>query len=284
MAALVTGASAGIGREFARQLSVRKHDVVLVARDRDRLDALAHDLERAYGTKPEVLAADLVTDGGIAAVEARIADGDHPVDIVVNNAGFSTFGQFSELDVEKETDEIRLNVLALVRLTHAALAVMEPRGDGAVVNVSSLAGRSKSANGGPAYTASKAGMMALTHSFNIEECVNGLRATALCPGEVATPILKSRPVEPSDEEKARMLQEADLGRTIRFIAEQPAHVCINELVISPVWNRIYTGAAERLVFLVVIAGICAWMLTRTRAADVPEGARSAPRGTLPAWR
>ena len=84
----------------------------------------------------------------------------------------------------------------------------------------------------------------LTHSFNIEECVHGLRATALCPGEVATPILKSRPVEPSDEEKARMLQEADLGRTIRFIAEQPAHVCINELVISPVWNRIYIGGGE----------------------------------------
>ena len=86
--------------------------------------------------------------------------------------------------------------------------------------------------------------MALTNSFNIEECVNGLSATALCPGEVATPILKSRPVEPSDEEKARMLQEVDLGRTIRFIAEQPAHVCINELVISPVWNRIYLGGGE----------------------------------------
>jgi len=84
-------------------------------------------------------------------------------------------------------------------------------------------------------------MMALTHSFNIEECVNGLRATALCPGEVATPILKKRPVQPSEADKARMLQEGDLGRTIRFIAEQPAHVCINELVISPIWNRTYVA-------------------------------------------
>jgi NADP-dependent 3-hydroxy acid dehydrogenase YdfG len=86
-------------------------------------------------------------------------------------------------------------------------------------------------------------MMALTHSFNIEECVNGLRATALCPGEVATPILKKRPVQPSEADKARMLQEADLGRTIRFIAEQPPHVCINEMVISPVWNRTYVADA-----------------------------------------
>ena len=72
----------------------------------------------------------------------------------------------------------------------------------------------------------------------------GLRATALCPGEAATPILKHRPVEPSAAEKARMLQEDDLGRTIRFIAEMPAHVCINELVISPVWNRIYIGGED----------------------------------------
>jgi NADP-dependent 3-hydroxy acid dehydrogenase YdfG len=86
--------------------------------------------------------------------------------------------------------------------------------------------------------------MALTHAFNIEEGVNGLRATSLCPGEVATPILQKRPVVPSAAEMARMLQEQDLGRTIRFIAEMPAHVCINELVISPVWNRIYVGGED----------------------------------------
>jgi len=121
---------------------------------------------------------------------------------------------------------------------------MQARREGTVINVASFAGWHFSYLTGPAYTASKAGMMALTHSFNIEECVNGLRATALCPGEVATPILKKRPVEPSPEEKARMLQEEDLGRTIRFIAEMPPHVCINELVIAPVWNRIYMGGDD----------------------------------------
>ena len=90
----------------------------------------------------------------------------------------------------------------------------------------------------PDFAASK-----LTFALIIS-CVNGLRATALCPAEVARPILKTRPVEPSAEEKARMLQEEDMGRTIRFIAEVPQHVCINELVISPVWNRIYLGGDD----------------------------------------
>jgi NADP-dependent 3-hydroxy acid dehydrogenase YdfG len=120
---------------------------------------------------------------------------------------------------------------------------MRARREGTVINVASFAGWHYEYITGPAYTASKAGMMALTHSFNIEECVNGLRATALCPGEVATPILKKRPVQPTEADKARMLQEADLGRAIRFIAEQPAHVCINEMVISPVWNRTYVADA-----------------------------------------
>ena len=121
---------------------------------------------------------------------------------------------------------------------------MRTRGQGTVINVASFAGWHLSYLTGPAYTASKAGMMALTHSFNIEEGINGLRATALCPGEAATPILKLRPVEPSAADKARMLQEIDLGRTIRFIAEMPPHVCINELVITPTFNRIYVGGGE----------------------------------------
>jgi NADP-dependent 3-hydroxy acid dehydrogenase YdfG len=88
-----------------------------------------------------------------------------------------------------------------------------------------------------AYSATKHAVVALTHSCNMDEFRNGIRACAFCPGEVATEILKLRPVQPTDEEKARMLQPEDVGRTIAFIADMPPHVCINEVLISPTWNR-----------------------------------------------
>ena len=89
----------------------------------------------------------------------------------------------------------------------------------------------------PAYTTTKHAVLALTHSFNMDECVNGLRACCLSPGEVATPILKLRPVVPSEQEQARMLQPEDCGRTIAFVASMPPRVCVNEILISPTWNR-----------------------------------------------
>ena len=108
--ALVTGASAGIGRAFAVGLAARGHDLVLVARDAARLEELAAELTAAHGVDADVLAADLLTDDGVAAVEARLGDADHPVDILVNNAGFGTFGRFAELDVDREVQEVELNV------------------------------------------------------------------------------------------------------------------------------------------------------------------------------
>ena len=119
--ALVTGASAGIGTAFASQLAARGDDVVLVARDRERLEALAAELTARHGVATEVLVADLTDPAQLATVEARLADRDRPVDVLVNNAGFGTNGRFHELDRDTETREVDLNVVALVRLTHAAL-------------------------------------------------------------------------------------------------------------------------------------------------------------------
>jgi NADP-dependent 3-hydroxy acid dehydrogenase YdfG len=84
----------------------------------------------------------------------------------------------------------------------------------------------------------------MTLSLNLEECANGIRATAICPGEVATPILRNRPIPPSEEELARMLTPEDLGRTIRFVAESPPHVCFNEILVSPTWNRMFLGGDD----------------------------------------
>src|SRR5687768_15593101 len=133
--ALVTGASSGIGLSFARRLAADGHDLVVVARSIDKLEELASSLSVGV----EVIGADLATDDGMAVVEERLRSADRPVDLLVNNAGFGTTGRFAELPIAEEDQEIRLNVLALTRLTGAALPGMVARRRGGVVNVASIA-------------------------------------------------------------------------------------------------------------------------------------------------
>ncbi len=176
--ALITGASSGIGAEFARQLGARGHDLVLVARDRARLDALAEELAAAHGCAAEVIAADLVDDVQRATVEARLRTG---VDLLVNNAGFGNHGDFVDIAVDAEDAEVRLNVLAVVRLTHAALGPMKERRGGGVINVSSVAGLVPGLPNAT-YGASKAFVTAFSESLHEQLRGSGVRVMALCPG------------------------------------------------------------------------------------------------------
>jgi len=199
--ALVTGASAGIGEEFARQLSARGNDLVLVARDRGRLEALAKELE-AHGASAEVLAADLTDDEQLATVESRARN----VDVLINNAGYGTFGNFHELDLDTETREVRLNVLALMRLTHAAANAMATRGKGAILNVSSLAGYQP----GPmnaTYSATKAFVTSFTEAVHEEMKGTGVAVSVLCPGFTRTEF-QERASAPADDVPGFMWQEA----------------------------------------------------------------------------
>jgi short-subunit dehydrogenase len=180
--ALVTGASSGIGRAFAEALAARRDGVVLVARDTARLDQLAAQLKGAHGTNTEVLSADLTSDDGVAAVEERLRAG---VDVLVNNAGFGTFGKFAELPIETELREIQLNVAALVRLCRAALPGMIERGAGGIVNVSSVAGHQPTPYNAT-YGATKAFVTSFTHSLHEEARGTGVRVTVLCPGFTKT--------------------------------------------------------------------------------------------------
>jgi hypothetical protein len=179
--ALVTGASAGIGEQFARILAARGHDLVLVARDRARLEALAKDLEAAHGNTNEVLAADLADPRQLAAVEARA----ETVDLLINNAGFGTFGNFHELDADTEEREIRVNVVAVSRLTHAAARGMVARGRGGILNVSSIAGFQPTPNDAT-YAATKAFVLSFTEAVHEELKPTGVRVSCLAPGFTRT--------------------------------------------------------------------------------------------------
>ncbi len=121
---------------------------------------------------------------------------------------------------------------------------MRAQKDGLIINVVSWSGIYTSMLAGTAYSASKRAVVSLTENLNMQECINGIRACALCPGEVATEILDKRPVPVSPEERARMLQKGDMGETIRWVAAQPPHVCVNQIIISATWNRGYIRALK----------------------------------------
>jgi short-subunit dehydrogenase len=182
--AIVTGASAGIGAAFAERLARDAYDLVLVARRRDRLDELAERLGRTHGRSVAVLAADLGSAEGVRAVEARIA-AEPALELVVNNAGFGSTGHFAELDRDAEDDEVRLNVLALLRLTHAAVVAFKARGHGSVINVSSLAGF-QPAPFNATYAATKAFVNSFTQAVSEELRGSGVRLQLLCPGFTRT--------------------------------------------------------------------------------------------------
>ena len=245
--AWITGGGSGIGLAGAIELAHAGCRVIVSGRDAAKLDAAIAAAEGAGAPSGTITAVplDVADAAAVTRVAAEIEARHGGVDILVNSAGLNYARRYwTDTDSATFADVVAINLNGAASCTLAVLKGMQRRRRGTVINVASFVGWHLGYLTGPAYTASKAAMIALSHSFNIEECVNGLRATALCPGEAATPILKKRPVEPSADEKARMLQEADLGRTIRFIAEMPVHVCINELVITPVWNRLYLGGDD----------------------------------------
>lgn len=177
--ALVTGASSGIGSVFARKLARRGHDLLLVARDADRLTALAGELSAA-GVTATVLAADLATDGGVATVEQAI--GSLPrLDLLVNNAGFGTTGQIGTTAAGPQDQMLRLHVLAVHRLSQAALTRMKPARRGGIITVASVASFVNS-TGNANYCATKAYQRSYCEGLAMECAGTGVRIQALCPG------------------------------------------------------------------------------------------------------
>ena len=180
--ALVTGASAGIGREFARELAARGHDLVVVARDAARLEELAAELTSAHGVHVEVLVADLSDRAALGRVAERLSDEARPVEVLVNNAGYGLKGSFLRNDVTDEERMFDVLTRAVLVLSHAAARAMAARGHGSVVNVSSVAGWLASGT----YSAAKSWVTVFTEGLSSELAGTGVTATALCPGFTRT--------------------------------------------------------------------------------------------------
>jgi NADP-dependent 3-hydroxy acid dehydrogenase YdfG len=241
--AWITGGGSGIGLAGGIELARAGAHVVISGRSAETLKKAEKELKAAGSC--ESIALDVADKEEVSRAAQAIAKRHGRIDILVNSAGLNNPKRnFRNVSLDTWDQIVAVNLSGMFYCVHAVLPGMRERKDGLIINISSWAGRYASTLTGPGYNATKHAVVALTESINLEECANGIRATSILPGEVATPILEKRPVPPTPEVRARMLQADDLGRTILFVASLPPRACVNELIISPTWNRFYLGGLE----------------------------------------
>ncbi len=237
--AWITGAGTGIGQAGAFSLAQAGVKVIISGR---REEPLVETAERIRDQGGQAFAEPMdVTD--IEAVHAsveRIRQQHKRLDILINNAGINIADRnWDRVSPEKWDGIVNINLNGAFYCAHTVLPLMRQQQGGLIINISSMAGHSVSSVTGPAYSATKHGMIALNKSINVEEWRNGIRACVICPGEVDTPFLETRPIPVSEGDKARLLKSEDLGETILFVARMPVHVCMNEIQINPTFRRAY---------------------------------------------
>ncbi len=252
--AWVTGAGTGIGEGAALALARDGATVVLTGRRKEPLEAVADKIAKAGG-KAQVRAADVTKAAAVQKIADAIRAAYGRIDVVVNNAGMNVPERaWNTLKPEGADAVITGNLTSAFYVVQAVLPIMREQKDGLIIHTASWAGRFIGPVSGPAYTAAKHGMVAMSHTLNLEECRNGIRSCVVCPGEVATPILVNRPIPETPETLARMVQPEDMGNIVAFVARQPSHVCINEIVVSPTHNRGYIGIMQAREAALAAAG------------------------------
>jgi NAD(P)-dependent dehydrogenase (short-subunit alcohol dehydrogenase family) len=230
---LVTGAGTGIGRAIAELFAREGARVALNGRRREPLEETAAAV-RAAGGEPLVAAGDLTDAAAVEQVVRTVLDAWGRIDVLVNNAGLNVPERdLADLSVEDWRAVIEADLTAPFLLCHAVLPAMRAQRRGTVINISSMAGKRPSILSGPAYGAAKAGLNSFTESINLADRANGIRACTICPGEVATPIMKLRPYPPSDEAMATMLQPEDVAAAALLVASLPQRALIEEILIRP---------------------------------------------------
>ena len=235
----ITGAGSGIGEATAHAMAKEGATVALTGRRKEPLETVAHAITQAGG-KALVEPGDVMDKAMAPAVVARIIKATGRLDILVNNAGTNvTARTFAVLTPENLDTVLQANLNGAYYCVLAVLPQMRAQQDGVLIHTASWAGKYVTPLSGTAKTASKHAVVAMSHSLNMEEFKNGIRSSVICPHEISTPILNTRPVKVTEDERARMLQSEDMANLYVYIATQPAHVCINEVTIAPTWNRAY---------------------------------------------
>ncbi|PPK97461.1 hypothetical protein CLV92_104282 [Kineococcus xinjiangensis] len=255
--ALVTGATAGLGARYAEQLAQRGHDLVLVARNAERLETSAEQLRRRHGVEVEVLAADLSDRQALQRVADRVADPARPVDVLVNNAGFGLKQRFSDGDLAAHEEMFDVLCRAVMVLSRSAAGGMRGRGRGRIVNIASVAGF---VAGGGHYSAAKAYVALLTETLHQELSGTGVTATAVAPGFVRTEFharagMKSGGSDSpawldADEVVRQSLDDAFAGKVLsvpskRYKAVMTVLDVAPRALVRTVWGRARWGAARR---------------------------------------
>lgn len=229
--AVVTGAGSGVGQELAKRLAAEGWLVAAVGRRRDALEETAR---LAGGDAIGVFPCDVGDAAAVAVMAEAVLSRYGRVDALVNNAGGNVPRRaWTEISNDDYHRVMAANLHGAFHCTRAFLPAMRARGAGTIVNVVSEAGKAASPKAGSAYVAAKFGLAGLTQSINAEERAHGIRASAIFPGDIDTPILDQRPVPPDAAARARMLQADDVARCILFCLAQPPHVLVEELVVRP---------------------------------------------------